>query len=223
MYFNADEKKGVTKANICETHELGQLNPAQAKLQADAKKLATRFPLNIPVEEVRGVASFAPQCSGGTSATFCEKVQRCPSGSSALYCRTPNGMSCGELMIRAPAAFACSKCRSTSSTVTCTYWETSPARGARVLGPLPPEHDGAVGDDKLGMKDDAAVLDAQALHEAEGVAEPRDRLDHVGVDQYRDDGRGGCRLILNHGRLLTKCHGLYDYDTTSHGCHGLHG
>jgi hypothetical protein len=45
VYFNVDEKKGVTRVEIYKEMK-GKLNPAVAKLQADAKKLATRFPLN---------------------------------------------------------------------------------------------------------------------------------------------------------------------------------
>jgi hypothetical protein len=51
VYFNADEKKGVTKVEIY-TEMKGKLNPVQAKLQADAKRLATRFPLNsLPLKK----------------------------------------------------------------------------------------------------------------------------------------------------------------------------
>ncbi len=45
VYFNADEKKGVTKVNIY-SEMRGPMNPQVAAIQAAAKKLATRFPLN---------------------------------------------------------------------------------------------------------------------------------------------------------------------------------
>jgi hypothetical protein len=51
VYFNADEKKGVTKVNIY-TEIPGPTNPQLAKIQAAAKKLATRFPLNdVPLKK----------------------------------------------------------------------------------------------------------------------------------------------------------------------------
>ena len=50
VYFNAEERKGVTKVSIY-TEMRGPMNPQLAKLQADAKKLASRFPLNdAPLE-----------------------------------------------------------------------------------------------------------------------------------------------------------------------------
>jgi len=50
VYFNADEKKGVTKVNIY--NEMGgRLSPQLAAIQAAAKKLAARFPLNdVPLK-----------------------------------------------------------------------------------------------------------------------------------------------------------------------------
>lgn len=120
-------------------------------------------------------------------------------------------MSCGVLTTRAPAAFARSKCLSTSSTVTCTYCETSPRARRTILAPLAPEHHGAVGDDdELRVEDDAFLLDAQAFDETERTAEPLDSLGDVGIDEYRDDGCGGRRLILDHGRLFADIlHDLY--------------
>jgi hypothetical protein len=54
VYFNVDEKKGVTKVEIY-IDMRGKLNPVQAKLQADAKKLAARFPLNnLPLKKCAG-------------------------------------------------------------------------------------------------------------------------------------------------------------------------
>jgi hypothetical protein len=54
VYFNADEKKGVTKVNIY-TEMKGPMNPAVAKIQAAAKTLATRFPINdLPLKKCPG-------------------------------------------------------------------------------------------------------------------------------------------------------------------------
>jgi hypothetical protein len=51
VYFNADEKKGVTKVNIY-TAMPGPMNPEVTKIQAAAKKRATRFPLNdVPLKK----------------------------------------------------------------------------------------------------------------------------------------------------------------------------
>lgn len=51
VYFNVDEKKGVTRVEIY-TPMAGKLNPAVAKLQAAAKQLATRFPVNnVPLKK----------------------------------------------------------------------------------------------------------------------------------------------------------------------------
>lgn len=51
VYFNADEKNGVTKVNI-DTEVRGPMNPELARIQAAAKKLATRFPLNdVPLKK----------------------------------------------------------------------------------------------------------------------------------------------------------------------------
>jgi hypothetical protein len=50
VYFNADERKGVTKVNIY-TETPGPVNPQLARIQAAAKKLTTRFPLNdVPLK-----------------------------------------------------------------------------------------------------------------------------------------------------------------------------
>jgi hypothetical protein len=50
VYFNADEKKGVTKLDIYSEIK-GTTNPQVLALQAASKKLAARFPLNqIPLE-----------------------------------------------------------------------------------------------------------------------------------------------------------------------------
>jgi hypothetical protein len=45
VFFNADEKKGVTKVDIY-TEMPGPMNAPGRALQAAAKKLATRFPVN---------------------------------------------------------------------------------------------------------------------------------------------------------------------------------
>ncbi len=51
VFFNADEKKGVTKVDIY-TEMPGPMNAPGKALQAAAKKLATRFPLNkIPLKK----------------------------------------------------------------------------------------------------------------------------------------------------------------------------
>jgi hypothetical protein len=51
VYFNADEKKGVTKVDIY-TEMPGPMNAPGRALQAAAKKLASRFPLNkIPLKK----------------------------------------------------------------------------------------------------------------------------------------------------------------------------
>ena len=51
VYFNADEKKGVTKVDIYT--EMGRPpNAEAARIQAAAKKLATRFPLDkVPLKK----------------------------------------------------------------------------------------------------------------------------------------------------------------------------
>jgi len=50
-YFNADEKKGVTKVNIYNEMR-GPMNPQVAAIQAAARKLAARFPLNdVPLKK----------------------------------------------------------------------------------------------------------------------------------------------------------------------------
>jgi hypothetical protein len=51
VFFNADEKKGVTKVDIF-TEMPGPMNAPGRALQAAAKKLATRFPVNkIPLKK----------------------------------------------------------------------------------------------------------------------------------------------------------------------------
>lgn len=51
IFFNADEKKGVTKVDIY-TYMPGPLNAPGKVAQAAAKKLATRFPVNkIPLKK----------------------------------------------------------------------------------------------------------------------------------------------------------------------------
>jgi len=51
VYFNADEKKGITKVDIY-TEMPGPMNAPGRALQAAAKKLATRFPLNkVPLKK----------------------------------------------------------------------------------------------------------------------------------------------------------------------------
>jgi hypothetical protein len=56
VFFNADDKKGVTTVNIY--NEMGgPMNPQLAAIQAAAKKLATRFPLNdAPLKRCSGTA-----------------------------------------------------------------------------------------------------------------------------------------------------------------------
>jgi hypothetical protein len=50
-FFNADEKKGVARLEIYFEMK-GNLNPAVAKIQAAAKQLAARFPLNnVPLKK----------------------------------------------------------------------------------------------------------------------------------------------------------------------------
>jgi hypothetical protein len=54
VYFNVDEKKGVTKVSIYSEMK-GPMNPQVAKIQAAAKKLASRFPLNdLPLKKCPG-------------------------------------------------------------------------------------------------------------------------------------------------------------------------
>lgn len=51
VFFNADEKKGVTKLDIY-TYMPGPLNGPGKISQAAAKKLATRFPVNkVPLKK----------------------------------------------------------------------------------------------------------------------------------------------------------------------------
>ncbi|MEQ1353434.1 MAG: hypothetical protein ABLT11_05410 [Candidatus Acidiferrum sp.] len=51
VFFNADEKKGVTKVDIY-TEMPGPLNAPGKVMQAAAKKLATRFPINrVPLKK----------------------------------------------------------------------------------------------------------------------------------------------------------------------------
>lgn len=53
VFFNADEKKGVTKVDIY-TEMPGPMNAPGRALQAAAKKLAARFPLNkVPLKNAR--------------------------------------------------------------------------------------------------------------------------------------------------------------------------
>jgi hypothetical protein len=53
VYFNADEQTGVTKVNIY-TEMREPMNPQLAAIQAAAKQLATRFPLNdLPLKQCR--------------------------------------------------------------------------------------------------------------------------------------------------------------------------
>ena len=52
------------------------------------------------------LTSAPPQLAGSTSATVCEKVQRWPTRSSAVYCRSPYTWSAGGATILAPAASA---------------------------------------------------------------------------------------------------------------------
>ena len=49
-----------------------------------------------------------------------ENVQVWPTGSTAVYCRSPYGWSAGSVRIVAPAARACAQCASASSTRTIT-------------------------------------------------------------------------------------------------------
>ena len=51
VYFNADEKKGVTKLDIYQEIK-GPMNAQVSATQAAAKKLAARFPLNsVPLKK----------------------------------------------------------------------------------------------------------------------------------------------------------------------------
>jgi hypothetical protein len=51
VYFNVDEKKGVTTVNIY-SEMRGPMNPQVAAIQAAARKLAARFPLNdVPLKK----------------------------------------------------------------------------------------------------------------------------------------------------------------------------
>jgi hypothetical protein len=51
VFFNADDQKGVTKLDIYQKIE-GPQNPQIAAMQAAAKKLAERFPLNgVPLKK----------------------------------------------------------------------------------------------------------------------------------------------------------------------------
>ena len=51
MFFNADEKKGVTGVSIY-TEMSGPMNPQLAAIQAAAKNLAARFPLSdVPLRK----------------------------------------------------------------------------------------------------------------------------------------------------------------------------
>jgi hypothetical protein len=51
VYFNADEKKGVARVEIF-VEMRGRLNPQVAALQAAARRLAMRFPLNnLPLKK----------------------------------------------------------------------------------------------------------------------------------------------------------------------------
>jgi hypothetical protein len=53
VYFNADEKKGVAKLDIYQEIK-GSKNAQVLAIEAAAKKLATRFPLNnIPLKKCR--------------------------------------------------------------------------------------------------------------------------------------------------------------------------
>jgi hypothetical protein len=67
-----------------------------------------------------------------------------------------------------------------------------------VLAALAPDHDRAVGNDKLSMTDNAIPFDAQALPESKGSAEPVDRFADIFIDQDRNDGCRWCGLIYDH-------------------------
>jgi hypothetical protein len=57
VFFNADDQKGVTKLDIYTKIE-GNLNPQTAAMQAAAKKLAERFPLNgVPLKKCPSTAA----------------------------------------------------------------------------------------------------------------------------------------------------------------------
>ena len=45
----------------------------------------------VPLKMVTPVPLSPPHVVGSTSAIVCEKVQRCPAKSSAVYCLSPNG------------------------------------------------------------------------------------------------------------------------------------
>jgi hypothetical protein len=60
VYFNADEKKGVTKVNIYNEVK-GPMNAQLAAIQAAAKRLAARFPLNdLPLKKCSTPAKREP-------------------------------------------------------------------------------------------------------------------------------------------------------------------
>src|SRR6266511_2457731 len=58
------------------------------------------------------------------------------------------------------------------------------------------DHDGTVAEDEL----NAMCPDADAFCEAEGVAEPSTRFDHVRVRECGDDGRSRYGAIRDHGQ-----------------------
>jgi hypothetical protein len=56
-----------------------------------------------------------------------------PARSSALYWRSPKGISVGSMSMRAPPARARSQCARASSTRAMTEWVTSPGRGGATV------------------------------------------------------------------------------------------
>jgi hypothetical protein len=67
---------------------------------------------------------------------------------------------------------------------------------------LPPEHDCAIRNQKLGMQNNTVAFDPQALGESKSSAEPCDRLAGILIHQNRHDGCGRCGLIHRHLGLL---------------------
>src|SRR5215467_1503613 len=104
-------------------------------LSADSTSGAKRFfrARRLPLQS--SSTGSPPQSAGATSLTVWVKSQRCPKGSSALYCRSPYTCSTGSVRMRAPAARARAQCARASSTRTITAWP--PATLASVFARAP--------------------------------------------------------------------------------------
>src|SRR5688572_1204399 len=72
-----------------------------------------------------------------------------------------------------------------------TAWRT-------VFAALASQHDGALRNGQLRVRDDAPVFSAQALDESKGSAQPVDCLADICVYENWDHGRGWRRAIGNH-------------------------